>query len=133
MPLPMVSLLKTVTLTEVMKMPRQARGEMIDPATGDCFEHRRGWIRDRMEFLASVFAIDCLTFSIMSNHLHLVLRSRPDVVAAWSDEEVAQRWLRLFPARRNSDGGPAVPTRPELNMILNQPDARWRHSVRSGS
>ena len=126
-------------------MPRLARGEVIDPnevqilhciercvrkawlcgtdpATGECFEHRRGWIRDRMEFLASVFAIDCLTFSIMSNHLHLVLRSRPDVVAAWSDEEVAQRWLRLFPARRNPDGSPAVPTRPELNMILNQPE-----------
>ncbi|TWT66664.1 hypothetical protein [Allorhodopirellula solitaria] len=141
----MVPLLKTVTLTEVMKMPKQARGEVIDPnevhilhciaecvskswlcgtdpATGECFEHRRGWIRDRIEFLASGFAIDCLTFSIMSNHLYLVLRSRPDVVAAWSDEEVAQRWLRLFPACRNSDGSPAVPTTAELNTILNQPE-----------
>ncbi len=126
-------------------MPRQARGEVLDPSevqvvhciqrcvrraflcgddplTGNSYEHRRGWIRDRLEFLASVFAIDCLTFSVMHNHIHLVLRSRPDVVAAWSDEEVARRWLRLFPRRRNEDGSPADPSKPELDMILNQPD-----------
>ena len=125
-------------------MPRQARGESIDPsqvqilhcvercvrqawlcgrdaATGRCYEHRRGWIRDRLEFLATIFGIDCLTFSIMSSHAHLVLRSRPDVVAAWSDDEVARRWLRLFPKRRNPDGSPAEPTRPELDLIRNQP------------
>lgn len=84
-------------------MPRQARGEVIDPdvvqilhcvqrcvrkawlcgtdpVTGQCFEHRRGWIRDRLEFLASVFAVDCLTFSVMSSHVHLVLRCRRGVV-----------------------------------------------------
>ena len=33
----------------------------------------------------------------MSNHMHLILRTRPDVVQEWSDEEVAFRWLRLFP------------------------------------
>ena len=126
-------------------MPRQARGEVLDPSevqvvhciqrcvrraflcgddplTGNSYEHRRGWIRDRLEFLASVFAIDCLTFSVMHNHIHLVLRSRADVVAAWSDEEVARRWLRLFPRRRNEDGSPAVPSKPELDMILNQPE-----------
>ena len=126
-------------------MPRLARGEVVDPAeiqvmhciqrcvrraflcgqdpiTGKDFEHRRQWIRDRLEFLASVFAIDCLTFTVMHNHLHIVLRSRPDVLETWSDEEVARRWLRLFPKRRNNDGSPAEPTEPELNMILNDPD-----------
>jgi len=43
--------------------------------------------------------IDCLTYTVQSNHMHLALRSRPDVVAGWSDEEVAQRWLRWFPKR----------------------------------
>ncbi|WP_286177345.1 hypothetical protein [Stieleria mannarensis] len=56
-----------------------------------------GGIRSRLEFLASVFAIECLTFAVMSNQLHLVLRSRADVAATWSDDEVARRWLRLFP------------------------------------
>ncbi|WP_246105680.1 hypothetical protein [Rosistilla ulvae] len=53
----------------------------------------------------------------MGNHLHLVLRSRPDVVAALSDEEVAHRWLRLFPNRRNDDGSPADPSVAEVQMI----------------
>lgn len=126
-------------------MPRQARGEVIDPAeiqvvhciercvrraflcgedplTGESFEHRREWIRHRLEFLASVFAVDCLTYTVMHNHIHLVLRSRPDVLATWSDEEVARRWLRLFPKRRDQDGAPAEPSQPELNMIVNDPD-----------
>lgn len=34
---------------------------------------------DRLEFLASVFAIDCLTYAILSNHLHLV----PHAVPIW--------------------------------------------------
>jgi hypothetical protein len=93
-----------------------------DPVTGGSYEHRRQWIRDRLEFLASVFGIDCLTYAIMSNHIHLVLRSRPDVVGTWSDEEVARRWLRLFPRRRNRDGSPAEPTEAEIKAIVNQPD-----------
>ncbi len=73
-----------------------------DPLTGKSFEHRRGWIRNRLELLASVFGIDCLTYTVMSNHLHVVLRSRPDVVKEWSDDEVARRWWRLFPKRRDA-------------------------------
>ncbi|WP_430452242.1 transposase [Rhodopirellula europaea] len=93
-----------------------------DPFTGQSFEHRRQWIRDRLEFLASVFGIDCLTYTVLSNHLHIVLRSRPDVVAAWTDEEVARRWLRLFPHRRKPDGSPEIPSKPEIDMIVNQPE-----------
>ncbi|TWU02036.1 hypothetical protein Pla100_17720 [Neorhodopirellula pilleata] len=32
---------------------------------GQSYEHRRGWIRERLEFLASVFGIDCLTYTVM--------------------------------------------------------------------
>ena len=122
-------------------MARQARNEVIDPTqvqilhcihrcvrraflcgvdkfTGKDFEYRRNWIRRRMEFLTSVFAIDCLTFAIMHNHFHVVLRSRPDVSTVWSDEEVARRWLRLFPKRRGKDGGPLEPTREEVEALL---------------
>ncbi len=127
-------------------MGRQARGEVMDPQqiqifhcvhrcvrrallcgkdpySGACYEHRRQWIRDRLEFLASVFGIECLTYTVLSNHLHLVLRSRPDVVEGWSDEEVARRWLRLFPKRFNEDGTPAEPSQPEIDSIVNDPEA----------
>jgi hypothetical protein len=93
-----------------------------DPLTGVCYEHRREWIRRRLEFLAGVFGIDCLTYTVMSNHLHLVLRSRPDVVATWNDQEVARRWLKLFPKRREKDGSPAEPSKPEIDMIVNDPE-----------
>jgi len=33
-----------------------------DPHSGQSYEHRRSWIRSRLEFLASIFAIDCLTY-----------------------------------------------------------------------
>lgn len=121
-------------------MPRQARGEYLNPGevqvvhavqrcvrraylcgkdefSGKSFEHRREWVRERLEFLASVFAIDCLTYTVMSNHLHVVLRTRPDVVAEWSDDEIARRWLRLFPARREKDGRPAEPEEHEIRVI----------------
>lgn len=121
-------------------MPRLARGEVLDPNeiqvvltiqrcvrrallcgddpySGQSYEHRRTWIRNRIEFLASVFAIDCLTYTVLSNHWHVVLRSRPDIVALWTDEEVARRWLRLFPKRRKQDRSPEQPTAAELRMI----------------
>ncbi|MCM2372295.1 hypothetical protein [Aporhodopirellula aestuarii] len=43
------------------------------------------------------------------------------MVATWSDEEVARRWLRLFPHRKKNDGTPEEPTQPEIDMIVNQP------------
>ncbi|MEL6110986.1 MAG: hypothetical protein AAFU85_33685, partial [Planctomycetota bacterium] len=72
----------------------------VDYVTGKDYGFRREWIRRRMEALASVFGIDVLTYAIMSNHIHVILRSRHDVVAEWTDEEVAIRWLRVFPGRR---------------------------------
>jgi REP element-mobilizing transposase RayT len=43
-----------------------------DPMTGNNHEHRKQWIRDRLEQLASVFAIDVCGYAVMSNHVHLV-------------------------------------------------------------
>jgi len=92
-----------------------------DPVTGKSFEYRRGWIRRRMEFLSSIFGIDCLTYAILSNHFHVVLRSRPDVVKSWSDAEVARRWLKLHPKRRTWDGHPEEPNEAEMSQIVNDP------------
>ena len=48
-----------------------------DAVSGKSYDHRKQWIRDRLEFLASIFGIDVLTYTVMSNHIHHVLRSRP--------------------------------------------------------
>ena len=71
----------------------------FDSLTGKSFEHRKDWVRQRLEDLAAIFAIDVCGFAVLSNHLHLVLRIRPDVAEGWSDEDVVRRWWRLFPRR----------------------------------
>ncbi|MFO0975176.1 MAG: hypothetical protein U0996_02200 [Planctomycetaceae bacterium] len=82
------------------------------------YSHRKEWIRERLEFLAGVFGLEILGFAVMSNHLHLVVRTRPDVVKTWSDEEIARRWWRLFPKRKNRDKSAAEPTQEELDKII---------------
>jgi hypothetical protein len=74
-----------------------------------------------MEALASVFGIDVLTHAVMSNHLHVILRNRPDIVTACSDEEVAIRWLRVFPGRRLEEHL-AEPTENDVKTLVNQPE-----------
>lgn len=88
-----------------------------DEETGRDYSHRKQWIRDRLEVLAGIFAVDVLSFAVMSNHLHVVARTRPDIVKEWSDDEVALRWWNLFPQRRRQDKSPEEPTEFELNHI----------------
>jgi hypothetical protein len=63
---------------------------------------RKEWIEDRLHELADIFAVAVGGFSVLDNHLHLLLRLDPDVARGWSDEEVVRRWARLFPPRDRS-------------------------------
>ena len=90
-----------------------------DPLTGKNYDHRKQWIEDRIEFLAGQYAIDVIGFSVMSNHFHVVLRNRPDIVATWTDQEVARRWLMLCPIRKQADGTPETPTQSEIDALVN--------------
>lgn len=90
-----------------------------DAVTGKNYDHRKLWIDDQLVLQARHFGIDLLCQAIMSNHIHLVLRSRPDVVAEWDDSEVARRWLMLCPVRRDENRQPMEPTEFELNHIRN--------------
>lgn len=101
----------------VQRCVRRAYLAGQDIVTGKDYTFRREWIRCRMERLASVFAIDILTYSILSNHLHIVIRNRPDIVKTWSDEEVAIRWLRVFPGRR-LDEHLAEPTTNDVETLV---------------
>jgi REP element-mobilizing transposase RayT len=71
-----------------------------DEYTGQSYEHRKEWIRQRIQELAAGYALEVAAYAVMSNHLHLVVRTRPDWVASWSDREVAERWLKLFSGSR---------------------------------
>lgn len=68
-----------------------------DRLTGQSFEHRRGWIEERLLELADIFAVGLYAYAVMSNHVHVVLRVDPVTAQQWTDQEVAARWARLFP------------------------------------
>jgi REP element-mobilizing transposase RayT len=67
-----------------------------DKHSGKSFEHRRGWVEDKLLALSQVFAIDVCAYAIMSNHSHLVLFIDEASAKSWSNEEVLQRWHQLF-------------------------------------
>ncbi|GAB2688761.1 transposase [Aliiglaciecola aliphaticivorans] len=66
-----------------------------DKFTGQSFEHRRGWVEQRLLFLASVFAIDICAYAVMSNHTHIVLCVDKEEADNWSLKEVVYRWHQL--------------------------------------
>lgn len=66
-----------------------------DAQTRQQVSHRRDWIRSRLEFLAGIFMIDVLAYSVLSNHYHVILRNRPDLARSLSDRDVAMRFWRL--------------------------------------
>ena len=80
-----------------------------DIYSGKNYEHRRGWIRDRLKELSLIFGVEVFSYAVMSNHLHIVIRNRPDLVKSWSDEEVVKRWSWLFPKEREDTGNPLPP------------------------
>jgi len=92
-----------------------------DAVSGKNFDHRKAWIGEYLQQFAAAFGIDLLGFAILSNHFHLILRTRPDVVATWDDREVARRWLMLCPHRRSPDSAAMPPMQPEINSIANCP------------
>lgn len=70
-----------------------------DKYSGKNFDHRKIWIRKRLIFLVRIFTIEVLAAALMDNHIHKLLRKRPDLLAKLSDEEVLKRWQKLYPPR----------------------------------
>ncbi|MGI2260474.1 transposase [Shewanella sp. GXUN23E] len=67
-----------------------------DALSGRSYEHRRGWIVDKIRQLSSVFCIDVCAYAVMSNHYHLVLKIDLAAQQALSAIEVIERWSLLF-------------------------------------
>ena len=68
----------------------------VDKHTGASYEHRRGWIADKIKALSETFAIDVAAYAVMSNHYHIVLRVDQNLAASWSSTEIIQRWNTFF-------------------------------------
>src|SRR5690554_168489 len=94
------------------------------------FEHRRGWIVQRIRQLAAVFTIDIAAYAVMSNHYHLVLRIDSALCTDLSRDEVIQRWRRLFTGpplvQRYAMGQPLAPA--EL-AVVDKIAETWRQRL----
>ncbi len=89
-----------------------------DRYTGQSFEHRKAWVEQRISLLSDCFAVAIHAYAVMSNHLHLVLQLDPTLPAAWSDAEVATRWVRLFPPREDAEAARDA----KRDRLMQQPD-----------
>jgi REP element-mobilizing transposase RayT len=89
---------------------------------------RKQWIENRLKELAEIFAISVGGFSVMDNHLHVLVRLDPEVTSAWSDEDVVRRWGRLFPPR-DKFRRPLPITTEWLEWRLH--DAKWVAAIRA--
>jgi REP element-mobilizing transposase RayT len=67
--------------------------------------------------------IDLLAYAIMGNHVHLVVRLRPETVAAWDAREVARRALAVLPIRSGPALEPLTVTPAMVNRYAG--NARW--------
>ena len=89
-----------------------------DAVTGKDFSHRKQWFVDRLRFLAGIFSLEVCVYSVMNNHFHLIVRTRPDLAARWSDREVATRWLTLCPKRHRNKPKSSTPCEEDIEAIV---------------
>jgi len=66
-----------------------------DHFTGHSYEHRRGWVEDKLLELTKVFCIDVCAYAVMSNHTHLVLYVDDKKVNRLNDKAIVIRWHKL--------------------------------------
>lgn len=67
-----------------------------DRVSGRNYDHRKGWIVNKLKELAGIFALDVCAYAVMSNHYHVVLRVDAERAERWPLKEVAERWNTLF-------------------------------------
>ncbi len=96
-----------------------ARAHLVDPSVtrwyhcvtrcvrralllGEGTYNRKDWIEHRLQELAEIFAVAVGGFSVLDNHLHLLVRLDAELANDWSDEDVVRRWGKLFPPRDKS-------------------------------
>ena len=63
---------------------------------GEGPDDRKGWIEHRVQELAQIFAVAVGGFSVLDNHMHLLLRLAPDIANA-TREQVEPRYASLNP------------------------------------
>ena len=66
-----------------------------DKLTGKSYEHRRGWVEQKLLLLAKAFCIDVCAYAVMSNHNHIILYVDDKKAQRLSDKAIVARWHKL--------------------------------------
>ena len=93
-----------------------------DKYSGNCYEHRRKQIVDRIKQLASAFNIDVCAYAVMSNHYHLVLKV--NCTKEWDEKRVLIHWSSIssiIPLCQRFLSGEYL-SKAELDMVYLQTD-----------
>ena len=91
------------------------------------FEHRRGWIADRVKQLSSIFTIDIAAYAVMSNHYHLVVHIDAERASEFTDADVIERWLNLFKAPPLLQRHLVEPLTNQAELdVINELVSKWR-------
>ena len=90
-----ISLIDTPYYHCVSRCVRQSYLCGTDKHSGQSYEHRRGWVEERLLFLATVFAIDICAYAVMNNHTHVVLCVDKALADNWDSDEVLRRYHKL--------------------------------------
>ncbi len=101
-----------------------------DKRSGKDYSHRRRWLVERLLMLARCFAIEIYAYAVMSNHFHIVLHYDPNACLAWSDNEVAKRWIEAFPPKPRPHQKPDA-AKAEARAILLSDPARLHRARRT--
>ncbi|HAT09509.1 MAG TPA: hypothetical protein DCS97_02710 [Planctomycetes bacterium] len=90
--------------------------------------HRKDWFCELAGGLLECFRIDLHAYAVMANHVHMVLRPRPDRVTAMEAVAVAAAGHRAMPVR-GGHGNVAMATTPELLQRLSSA-TEWQREYR---
>jgi len=90
-----ISLIDTPYYHCVSRCVRQSFLCGTNALTGQSYEHRRGWVEDRLLFLTTIFAIDICAYAVMNNHTHVVLCVDKALADNWDNDEVLRRYHKL--------------------------------------
>jgi len=102
----------------VSRCVRQSHLCGFSKITQKSYEHRREWVKQLIKKASEIFMIDVLSYAVMNNHYHILIKTKSEALKNLSDEEVAYRWWKLYPKRYTGIVKGIEPTEEELMQII---------------
>jgi hypothetical protein len=88
-----------------------------DQADANAGIHRVGYIEDLFRLYARHFAISVHAHAVTHNEIRLVLQSRPELLSALDDAQIARRWLSVCATLRRGRAHSDEPSEEEIRTL----------------